>query len=222
MALEVWVQAEESAVEGTPLRSNQLSAPCLLAAVLSCASLCALPKSGYAQAAAPAVQGVAPGADGKAYVGVYAPLSSPEDAMAVYVRNGQLTYDTERDLPRSLAPAGTDEFASEQGPHLRFQRNSRGDVTGVAVVAGARVLGTFQRVSLAGTPLNHGLPYTRSEAMIPMRDGVKTRFVSSGVGTHVPPDEVDEIRIIGTYLASHPETDNRELNLKTEALSPSP
>jgi DNA polymerase-3 subunit epsilon len=54
------------------------------------------------------------------------------------------------------------------------------------------------------------------------RTAAVARFVSSGVGTHVPPDEVDEIRIIGTYLASHPETDNRELNLKTEALSPSP
>jgi DNA polymerase-3 subunit epsilon len=27
-----------------------------------------------------------------------------------------------------------------------------------------------------------------------------------GVGTHVPPDEVDEVRIVGNWLASHPET----------------
>ena len=26
------------------------------------------------------------------------------------------------------------------------------------------------------------------------------------VGAHVPPDEVDEMRILGTWLASHPET----------------
>ncbi|HEY1569500.1 MAG TPA: hypothetical protein VGF68_20890, partial [Solirubrobacteraceae bacterium] len=26
------------------------------------------------------------------------------------------------------------------------------------------------------------------------------------VGAHVPPDEVDEVRILGTWLASHPET----------------
>ncbi len=38
-------------------------------------------------------------------------------------------------------------------------------------------------------------------------------------GTHVPPDEIDEVRIIGTYLASHPET--RQITLETEALSPS-
>jgi hypothetical protein len=25
------------------------------------------------------------------------------------------------------------------------------------------------------------------------------------VGAHVPPDEVDEVRIIGTWLASHPD-----------------
>jgi hypothetical protein len=26
------------------------------------------------------------------------------------------------------------------------------------------------------------------------------------VGAHVPPDEVDEVRILGTWLASHPDT----------------
>ncbi len=26
------------------------------------------------------------------------------------------------------------------------------------------------------------------------------------VGAHVPPDEIDEIRIVQTFLASHPET----------------
>ena len=37
------------------------------------------------------------------------------------------------------------------------------------------------------------------------------------VGTHVPPDEIDEVRIIGTYLNRHPET--TQLTLETEALS---
>jgi hypothetical protein len=27
-----------------------------------------------------------------------------------------------------------------------------------------------------------------------------------GVGTHLPPDEVDEMRIVAAYLASHPDT----------------
>jgi hypothetical protein len=26
------------------------------------------------------------------------------------------------------------------------------------------------------------------------------------LGTHVPPDEIDELRIVSNYLASHPET----------------
>ena len=33
-----------------------------------------------------------------------------------------------------------------------------------------------------------------------------------GVGTHVPPDEVDEVRIVGNWLASHPETPTLVLN----------
>ncbi|MBV9309678.1 MAG: 3'-5' exoribonuclease [Solirubrobacterales bacterium] len=32
------------------------------------------------------------------------------------------------------------------------------------------------------------------------------------MGAHVPPDEIDEVRIIGAYLASHPDTEVRELS----------
>jgi hypothetical protein len=31
------------------------------------------------------------------------------------------------------------------------------------------------------------------------------------LGAHVPPEEVDEVRIITTWLASHPETEQRQL-----------
>jgi hypothetical protein len=41
----------------------------------------------------------------------------------------------------------------------------------------------------------------RTEAAL-ARGGV----LGPGVGTHLPPDEVDEMRIVAAYLASHPDT----------------
>ncbi|MBV9337461.1 MAG: UvrB/UvrC motif-containing protein, partial [Solirubrobacterales bacterium] len=45
-----------------------------------------------------------------------------------------------------------------------------------------------------------------------------TRAARAGeLGAHVPPDEIDELRIIATYLASHPET--TQVMLERTALS---
>ena len=38
-----------------------------------------------------------------------------------------------------------------------------------------------------------------------------------GVGTHLPPDEVDEMRIVAAYLASHPDTPQLTLDPAPEA-----
>jgi DNA polymerase-3 subunit epsilon len=44
--------------------------------------------------------------------------------------------------------------------------------------------------------------------------------LAGSLGAHVPPDEIDEVRILGSYLASHPEM--RQLTLQTEVRSPLP
>jgi DNA polymerase-3 subunit epsilon len=56
-------------------------------------------------------------------------------------------------------------------------------------------------------------PLPRDPAELAARDAAAlARAGRSGeLGAHVPPGEVDEMRIIGTYLASHPQTEQRPL-----------
>ncbi|HWF73337.1 MAG TPA: GIY-YIG nuclease family protein [Solirubrobacteraceae bacterium] len=63
-----------------------------------------------------------------------------------------------------------------------------------------------RRVDRGGVDLG-GLDRDALDALAARTDAALSRLGGHrGVGTHVPPDEVDEVRIVGNWLASHPET----------------
>ena len=141
----------------------------------------ALPSGAFAQGASAATASQQPAALA-AYVGTYRDAARPEAVIAVYVKNGVLTYDSERELPNALTSAGQDTFAIADTPlQMHFTRDGAGKVTGATMRQGvgseARAVASLTRISDASTPLNHGRTYVRSEAMVPMRDGVKLHVV---------------------------------------------
>ena len=121
------------------------------------------------------------GKDLSAYVGHYQRDGNPDQVDAVYVRDGALTTDEERLYPDVWTPESTDRFVTHseggQAEHLAFHRDAAGQVTGYTITAGTLPEMKYARLSGDGTPLNHGKLYVRSEAMVPVRDGVKLHLV---------------------------------------------
>ena len=119
-------------------------------------------------------------ADLQEYVGRYESSDNPDAAVAVYLRNGQLTIDGERVFPMPLQGEARDRFFSPGTPtRTVFARDSNGRITTMSLTA-ARGPATpvgYTRVSADATPLNHGRKYVRTEAMIPVRDGARLHVV---------------------------------------------
>ena len=114
-----------------------------------------------------------------AYVGTYSDPADPSSAFAVYLRDGALMVDATRLVPTALKPEGGDKFASESGMQVVFERDASGKVKALKLAQrrGAAPETELARVSTDQTPLNHGRTYVRTEAMIPVRDGVKLHLV---------------------------------------------
>ena len=115
------------------------------------------------------------------YQGQYRSATAPEQAMAVYLDGGALYEETERRERQRLTPdAAADRFGIASPPgHMLFQRDAFGAITGLKVVldSDGRTLVELNRTSTAATRLNHFRDYTREEAMVPMRDGVRLHTV---------------------------------------------
>ncbi len=94
--------------------------------------------------------------------------------MSFYVQQGKLTVESERAVPSELKPVSALEFSLANSKNtVRFTLDATG--RGASFVNSAEPNTTFLRT---GDPVHHLFhDYQRSEAMIPMRDGIKLHAV---------------------------------------------
>jgi putative CocE/NonD family hydrolase len=114
------------------------------------------------------------------YVGEYREAYEPDVVSSVYREGEKLYVEGERSPRVELEAESVDHFFSH-GLRVVFVRDAAGKVSGLksTVVEGRgdgveRSEGRFSNV---GVRLNHFREYARSEAMIPVRDGVKLHVV---------------------------------------------
>jgi uncharacterized protein len=113
------------------------------------------------------------------YVGLYRETNEPDVVGSVYVEGTKLYIEGKRSPRVELQEESTDHFAAH-GLKVVFVRNAAGRVSGLRSSFGGRGGDgeVFEeRFSGVGVRLNHFRDYTRSESMIPVRDGVKLHVV---------------------------------------------
>ncbi len=110
----------------------------------------------------------------KSLEGEYTNASDPDTPLSFYVQEGKLVYENERRVPVELKPVSAVEFSiPDTKATLRFSLDVSGQATGVALSDG-----TDTALKRTGDPVHHVFhDYQRTEAMIPMRDGVKLHAV---------------------------------------------
>ena len=119
------------------------------------------------------------------YTGMYqAGPNDKSNPIAIYLEHGHLYEETATATRRELLPDAAakekDSFHVGTVPiHLTFTRDAHGAISGFTITADStsRVLTTEQRTSADAHRLNDLLDYTRTEAMIPMRDGARLHTV---------------------------------------------
>jgi len=128
----------------------------------------------FAQAAALG-QAAAPGsAQLDALSGEYADPAEPDTAISFYVEDGKLIVESERMVPTLLTENSPTEFAVPQTKMtLKFTLDAAGH--GSAVAASDDLEAVYKRTGDAVHHVFHD--YQRTEAMIPMRDGIKLHTV---------------------------------------------
>jgi putative CocE/NonD family hydrolase len=138
---------------------------------------------GFAWSAGRQAAGVSTASALAEYVGQYRSEAEPDVVSAVNVTSGKLTVEGERSPRLELKADGKDEFTVvDSKTRLTFVRGADGKISGLTVGGGAARPGAASarllvRFSDAAVTLNHFRDYTRSEVMIPMRDGVKLHAV---------------------------------------------
>jgi hypothetical protein len=114
------------------------------------------------------------------YVGEYREPDEPDVVSSVYREGEKLYVEGERSPRVELEAESVDHFLSH-GMRLVFVRDVAGKVSGLTstVVKGRSdgVERSEERFSNVGVRLNHFREYARSEAMVPVRDGVKLHIV---------------------------------------------
>src|ERR1035441_5534561 len=126
--------------------------------------------------------GAAPAQNLAQYQGQYRDTSDPDQVHAIYVDGGVLYEDSEQRQPQRLIPdpESADRFCIEaSGAHVLFLRDESRAIYGLRVVLDrdGSTLAEANRFSKAATRLNHYRAYSRHEAMLPMRDGVRLHAV---------------------------------------------
>ena len=118
------------------------------------------------------------------YEGQYRSASDPDKVNAVYVEGGVLYEESERRARQKLTPdpadGEPDRFRVDSPKaHVLFLRDASGTISGLKVVldGDGSTLAEEQRFSATATRLSHFREYTRREAMLPMRDGVRLHAV---------------------------------------------
>jgi hypothetical protein len=106
--------------------------------------------------------------------GEYTNPADPDTPLSFYVQDGKLASESERNVPTELKPISSLQFAIQDSKNtLTFTLDASG--RGATLVRSADPEGIFHRT---GDPVHHLFhDYQRSEAMIPMRDGVKLHVV---------------------------------------------
>jgi uncharacterized protein len=108
------------------------------------------------------------------FTGEYTDPTEPDTPLSFYVQNGRLVSESDRNVPAELTQTGTTEFAVP-GSRVTFRFNVDGGGRAISVVGSFEPEITYRRT---GDPVRHVFhDYQRSEAMIPMRDGVKLHVV---------------------------------------------
>jgi hypothetical protein len=110
----------------------------------------------------------------KALTGEYTYPTDPDTPLSFYVVDGKLMVESERRVPTELKPVSLTEFSTAADKFiLRFMVDGSGQ--GVSVAWTDSPGDVFKK---SGPPVHHLFhDYQRTEAMIPMRDGVKLHAV---------------------------------------------
>ena len=109
------------------------------------------------------------------YAGRYRLEDEPETVLSFFRDGDHLSLEGERVQRFDLTPESDSSFVTADGNyHYTFLTDPGGAVTGIRVSGGDSY--TMTRVPGPPEP-NHFRPYSREEAMIPMRDGVKLHAV---------------------------------------------
>lgn len=145
-----------------------------LAALFVCLACAVAAPLLRAQAAAASVQ--VPAATLDRYVGQYRQQDEPDIVLSVFRDGNRLYFESARTPRTDLTPKSDTAFSAWDGhATYTFVTGPDGQVTGVRFSAES-----FQDFlpRIPGAPVpNHFRPYSRQEAMIPMRDGVKLHAV---------------------------------------------
>jgi len=114
------------------------------------------------------------------YVGQYRNATEPDVVSSVYREGDKLYMEGERSQRVELQAESADQFVS-RGLRVMFVRDAAGKVSGLTSSFESGRRGgsneNEERFSDVGVRLNHFREYSRSEAMIPMRDGAKLHVV---------------------------------------------
>src|SRR5581483_11710388 len=106
--------------------------------------------------------------------GEYTNAPEPDTPLSFYVQDGKLVAESERMAPVELKAVSATEFAiPDSKATFRFRVDADGK--GLSVVNSENPIELFKRTGDAVHHVFHD--YVRSEAMIPMRDGVKLHAV---------------------------------------------
>jgi predicted acyl esterase len=119
------------------------------------------------------------------YQGQYRSLSDPDQITAVYLDGDSLYEESELRERQRLFPAAASDAAAQdrfriETPKalLSFQRDASGaTVNGLKITLDDRTILEAARISTEVRRLNHAREYTKQEAMVPMRDGVRLHAV---------------------------------------------
>jgi putative CocE/NonD family hydrolase len=109
-----------------------------------------------------------------ALTGEYTNPDEPGTPLSVYVANGKLVVETERNPPAELKPLSAVEFGLHDAKNTyRFTLDAAGHGAGLVHSTEPEIV--YRRT---GPPVHHLFHnYQRAEVMIPMRDGVKLHAV---------------------------------------------
>jgi putative CocE/NonD family hydrolase len=121
-----------------------------------------------------------------AFAGEYIVPSQPDNAFSFYVQDDKLTVESDRSVPAVLKPISATVFGLPQGDgKVAFSLDASGHATSVSISVYPSVI-----LERKGPPVHHVFhEYVRTEAMIPMRDGVKLHLVilkPSDIATPLP------------------------------------
>ena len=110
----------------------------------------------------------------EALSGEYTYPTDPDTPLSFYVVDGKLMVESERRVPTEMKPVSPTEFSTATDKfNLRFSLDGSGKGVGVAWTDSPDEV--FKKT---GPPVHHLFhDYQRTEAMIPMRDGVKLHVV---------------------------------------------